>query len=74
MSLTADKCVSQKPSYKFEHTQTAVTYMLMKQKLGPAFTEPLNYPNIADFRIVDMFFRVSTNAKKDKVFNMENYV
>ena len=37
-------------------------YMKMKQKMGAAFTEPPNYPNTADFRLVDMFSRVFDNS------------
>ena len=44
-------------------------YMLMKQKMGPAFTKPPNYLNVADFTIVDMFSRVLTTAKKDQVLS-----
>lgn len=43
------------------------TYMQLKKILGPAFTEPPSYPNIVGFRLVDMFTRVLTPAKKDEV-------
>ena len=41
--------------------------MLLKRRMGTAFTEPQCSPNLAGFRLVDMFSRVLTNEKKDEV-------
>ena len=35
--------------------------------MGSVFTEPPNYPNVVGFRLVDMFSRVLTTAKKEEV-------
>ena len=42
-------------------------YMSLKHKLGPDITEPSNYPNTEEFRVLDMFTRVLTAEKKDSV-------
>lgn len=42
-------------------------YMLLKHKMGIAFTGPPGYPNLSGFRIVDMFTAVLTTEKKEEV-------
>ena len=42
-------------------------YMQLKHKMGSAFTDPPAYPNVAEFRLVDMYTRVLTSEKKDEV-------
>ena len=42
-------------------------YMLLKHKMGIAFTEPPGYPNLSGFRLVDMFTAVLTTEKKEEV-------
>ena len=38
-------------------------YLLLQQKLGDMFTNPHGYPNLADYRRVEMFTRVLTVDK-----------
>ena len=42
-------------------------YMLLRGKLGPAFTEPPRCPNVTGYGIIDMFTRVLTEEKKEEV-------
>jgi len=35
--------------------------------MGISFTEPSGYPNVAGYRLVDMFSRVQTAAKREEV-------
>ena len=43
-------------------------YLQLKQKLGSAFTEPPGYPNVVNFRCLDMFTRVLERGYSDLVF------
>ena len=42
-------------------------YLLLQQKLGDMFTNPRGYPNLADYRRVEMFTRVLTVDKRTQV-------
>ena len=41
--------------------------MMIKHKMGAAFTEPQGYPNLSGFRLVEMFTAVLTSEKKGDV-------
>lgn len=45
-------------------------YMAIKAKIGEGFTEPPGYPNLAEYRTIDMFTRVLTTAKKEEVMTL----
>ena len=42
-------------------------YLLLKKKMGEAFTEPLGFPNMPGHRLVDMYTRVATAEMKKEV-------
>ena len=42
-------------------------YLLLQQNLGDMFTNPRGYPNLADYRRVEMFTRVLTVDKRTQV-------
>lgn len=42
-------------------------YQLLQAKLGKEFTEPIGYPDLHQFRMVEMFTRTSTKEMKEKV-------
>lgn len=42
-------------------------YMALRLKIGAGFTEPPGYPNLSEYRGIDMFTRVLTTAKKEEV-------
>lgn len=42
-------------------------YQLLRAKLGKEFTEPIGYPDLHQFRMVEMFTRASTKEMKEKV-------
>lgn len=42
-------------------------YQLLKAKMGYEFTEPVGYPNLSAYRLVEMYTRVLPNEKKDEV-------
>ena len=44
---------------------------MVKGKYGMYFTEPPNFPDMSEFRLVDMFTRVLANEKKCQV--MESF-
>ena len=44
-------------------------YLMLQHKLGSAFTEPPGYPNVSQFRMVEMYSRVLTNEKKEQVLS-----
>ena len=44
-------------------------YLLLQQKLGDMFTNPRGYPNLADYRRVEMFTRVLTVDKRTQVLS-----
>ena len=46
-------------------------YSMVKGKSGMYFTEPPNFPDMSEFRLVDMFTRVLANEKKCQV--MESF-
>ena len=53
--------------YVRSYSDCSGIYMHLKRVMGSAFTEPEGSPNLAGFRLVDMFSRVLTNDKKDEV-------
>lgn len=53
--------------YVRTYTDCCSVYMLVKGKLGSAFTEPPGCPNVAGHRLVDMYTRVLTVEKKEEV-------
>ena len=44
-------------------------YLLLQQKLGDMFTYPRGYPNLADYRKVEMFTRVLIVDKQTQVLS-----
>ena len=55
--------------YVRTYTDCYKIYSLMRKKLGLAFTDPPGYPNIAGYRLADMFSRVQTAEKREEVFS-----
>ena len=53
--------------YVRTYTDCYGLYMLLKKKLGRHFTEPEGYPNMYGYRLIDMFNRAMTPAKKEEV-------
>ena len=45
-------------------------YLAIKTKIGGGCTEPPDYPNLAEYRVIDMFTRVLTSAKKEEVVSL----
>ena len=45
-------------------------YQLLQAKLGKEFTEPIGYPDLHQFRMVEMFTRASTKEMKEKVLKL----
>ena len=45
-------------------------YQLLKSKLGKNFTEPVGYPNLSGYRLIEMYTRVLPSEKKDEVLHM----
>lgn len=45
-------------------------YMALKRKLGDFFTDPPGYPNLSNYRLIDMFSAVLTSEKKDDVLHL----
>lgn len=44
-------------------------YQLLKAKMGNEFTEPIGYPNLSAYRLVEMFTRILPIEKKDEVLS-----
>lgn len=42
-------------------------YSVIRFKMGINFTEPPNYPNLSEFRMVEMYSRVSTPEKREDI-------
>ena len=53
--------------YVRTYTNCSEIYKLLKKSLGPEFTHPPGYPNLKDYRLVDMFSKVETTDKKEEV-------
>ena len=53
--------------YVRAYSDCSSVYMLLKHKMGIAFTEPPGYPNLSGYRLVDMFTAVLTTEKKEEV-------
>lgn len=45
-------------------------YLAIKVKLGDGYTEPPGYPNLGQYRVIDMFTRVLTPPKKEEVVSL----
>ena len=45
-------------------------YLLLKKMLGEDIIEPPGYPNVAKFRLIDIFSSVMTSDKKDHVLKL----
>ena len=50
-----------------KYTDWAEIYMHLHCKMGKEFTEPTSYPNLQQFRLVDMYTRVSKVYMKEKI-------
>ncbi len=53
--------------YVRAYSDCSSVYMLLKCKMGIAFTEPPGYPNLSGFRLVEMFSAGLTTEKKEEV-------
>ena len=42
-------------------------YQLVKRKMGHEFTEPVGYPNLSGYRLVEMYTIILPVEKKDEV-------
>ena len=42
-------------------------YQLLKRKMGHEFTEPVGYPNLSGYRLVEMYTRILPVEKKDEI-------
>ena len=56
--------------YVRTYTDCYKIYSLMNKKLGLAFTDPPGYPNIAGYRLADVFSRVQTAEKREEVLQL----
>ena len=53
--------------YCRKYQDSSSLYLSFKKELGVAFTETSDAPDIADFRIVDMFTSCTDEATKSKI-------
>ena len=44
-------------------------YLMVRHKLGSVFTEPPGYPDVSQFRMVEMYSRVLTTEKREQVLS-----
>ena len=44
-------------------------YLMVRHKLGSVFTEPPGYPDVSQFRMVEMYSRVLTSEKREQVLS-----
>jgi len=51
------------------YDQTSHIYLFFKYMLGPAATEPVGFPNISRFRIIDMFTACTTSDVKETIIS-----
>ena len=49
-------------------------YQLLKSKMGLGFTEPIGYPNLSAYRLIEMYTRVLPPEKKDEVLHSFSFV
>ena len=56
--------------YVRTYTDCINMYLAIKGKIGDGCTEPPGYPNLAQYRIIDMFTRVLTSDKKEEVISL----
>jgi len=65
-NLLVSKLAFLRPSYMSGrmYDDCSSVYMLLKHKMGVAFTEPPGYPNHSGFRLVELFTAVLTTVKK----------
>ena len=44
-------------------------YLMIRHKLGSVFTEPPGYPDVSQFRMVEMYSRILTSEKREHVLS-----
>ena len=52
-----------------QYSDCSNMYSLLQRKIGANFTDPPGYPNISQFRQVEMFTRVLTTSKKQQILS-----
>ena len=52
-----------------QYSDCSDLYSLLQRKLGANFTHPPGYPNLSQFRQVEMFTRVLTTSKKQQILS-----
>ncbi len=52
-----------------KYTDCAQLYLVIRKKLGSAFTHPCGYPDLPQFRLVDLYTRVSTVHMRESILN-----
>ena len=52
-----------------KYTDCSQLYLTIRKKLGGSFTHPPDYPDLHQFRLVDLYTRVSTIPMREKVLN-----
>ena len=72
-----DKIVEEISSMRLKYPKTIVyvrtykdcisLYQLLKSKMGHNFTEPIGYPNLSGYRLIEMYTRLLPSEKKDEV-------
>lgn len=55
--------------YVRSYKDCATLYQLLKSKMGLEFTEPVGYPNLSGYRMIEMYTRVLPPEKKDEVLH-----
>ena len=53
--------------YVRSYADCIAIYQILKSKMGSNFTEPVGYPNLTAYRLVEMYTRVLPAEKKDQV-------
>ena len=49
------------------HHDCSNLYLILREKLGNEITEPTGYPDLSEFRMVELYTRVSTPAKREAI-------
>ena len=52
-----------------QYSDCSNLYLMIRNKMGSNFTEPPGYPDHAKFRLAEMYSRVATNEKKEKILS-----
>ena len=52
-----------------QYSDCSDLYSLLQRKLGANFTDPPGYPNLSQFRQVEVFTRVLTTSKKQQILS-----